>query len=318
MQSHHAHTRQPPRPQAHTSMVIIAHLRQPCVRLLLLQVLEDSKRRLETMEELARQARALVQLGHDMLDQQQQQRQARPPPHAQAATSAPSAGSPGRLLRPPSAPSGSPRLSQNFIEPPSQRRHSESSGKPPSTPVCDSVPFRLDTLVPHVLLEATTRAASRAVAKDADALGARGVGEGKREVKASTARQARRHHSLRSSLFPLEIERIVRKSVTCAVRQLVLRHFEAPDSRILDDVLFTYRIAASASTLVTTLLAKLRQEPDKAAAHLEVGRSLEWDDLFPFGRAPTLLQVWLLLQLLTTLSPALRLSGCGSCIAGQM
>jgi hypothetical protein len=60
--------------------------------------------------------------------------------------------------------------------------------------------------------------------------------------------------------------------VTCAVRQLTLHHFEAPTNRILDDILFAYRIVASPSTLVTVILANLRREPEKQSAYLEVGR----------------------------------------------
>lgn len=56
------------------------------------------------------------------------------------------------------------------------------------------------------------------------------------------------------------------------MRQLTLQHFEAPTNRILDDILFAYRIVASPSTLITIILARLRREPEKQSAYLEVGR----------------------------------------------
>lgn len=137
------------------------------------------------MEELARQARALGQLGRDMLEQQQsglKPRAATPKASASATGSvnhraAVSAAS-GHCLRPPSAPSGGSPLRhrpQSFVtvESTALRRHSEIFPQPRAAEkdIDEDLPLRLDALLPHILLEARSRAAGRAVAKDDDALG---------------------------------------------------------------------------------------------------------------------------------------------------
>jgi hypothetical protein len=137
------------------------------------------------MEELARQARALGQLGRDMLEQQQsvlKPHAATPAASSASATasmglSAAVSAKSGHFLRPPSAPSGGSPLRRPLsfvtVESTALRRHSEVFPQPraPEKNIDDDLPLRLDALLPHILFEARSRAASRAVAKDDDALG---------------------------------------------------------------------------------------------------------------------------------------------------